>query len=462
MKKILGILFICIHSLYASAQNWEAVGLGAYAINSGVEKLYSDTVNNLLYGTGSFKTSTGDTIFGMAKWDGIKWDSLGAGLPSNSRLEAVTMYNGELYISGTLTSAGGIEVNGMARWDGVSWDSVAGGGAGVALYTYNNELYGGGGFIFTNGVYSPIGKWDGVKWDSVGSPSTYPWISFGTIWAFGDFNGELFIGGVLVSGFTNEGIPKAGISKFDGTTWEGLLPHGVHGNGPSCQSPVNVFIEYDNQLYIGGCFNQSFAPWPNVGNNIVRWEGDSLQDVGGGVNEIITDFAVFNNELYVVGSFWEAGGVSAQSIAKWNGTEWCGLGSQFNGDVASIEVHNNELYIGGFFTTIDGESISRVAKWIGGNFTDTCGVLVSVEDLRMANAEYGIYPNPTTGQITLTNLPQETTRITIYNVLGELLYEVELNGSGEPTIDLSKFPDGLFLVQLQPGHTLLQKKVIKQ
>ena len=367
MNQKIGILLICLHSLHASAQNWEAVGLGAYAINSGVEELYSDTVNNLLYGSGSFKTSAGDTIFGIAKWDGIKWDSLGAGLPSNSRLEDITMYNGELYICGYLTSAGGIPVNGSARWDGATWDSVGGGGAGVALHTYNNELYGGGGFTF-NGVYSPIGKWDGIKWDSVGSPSTYPWTSFGTVWAIGDFNGELFLGGHIVSGFTNEGVPKEGITKFDGTTWDGLTPHGVHATGSSCETPVRVFTEYNNQLYIGGCFYKGdLSVSPNIGSYIVRWDGDSLHDVGGGVNQIITDFAIFNGELYAVGDFWYAGGVPAQYIAKWNGTEWCGLGSQFNGAVASIEVHNNELYIGGFFTTIDGENISRVAKWIGVN-----------------------------------------------------------------------------------------------
>ena len=39
--------------------------------------------------------------------------------------------------------------------------------------------------------------------------------------------------------------------------------------------------------------------------------------------------AVFNNELYVVGYFTEAGGIPADNIAKWDGTEWCGLGSTF-------------------------------------------------------------------------------------------------------------------------------------
>jgi len=459
VKKTLCILFIGFNFLYSSAQNWEAVGLGAYSL-SGVEELYSDTVNNLLYGSGNFKTSTGDTIFSIAKWDGIKWDSLGAGLSSNHWIPAITMYNGELYISGAFDSVGGIEVNGMARWDGITWDSVAGGGACVAMYVYNNELYATGGFQFTNGVVSKIAKWDGVKWDSVGSPSTYIWDSFGPIEALGDFNGELFLGGPIWAGQTNEGIPKEGVTRWNGTTWEGLVPHGVHKES-GCFSNVFTFETYNGELYIGGCFyKDDLSTWPNIGNAIVRWDGDSLHDVGGGVNNIIVDFTVFNNELYAVGNFWKAGGVQAETIAKWNGTEWCGLGSQFNGAIASIEVHNNELYIGGFFTDIDGYSISRVAKWIGGNFTDSCGVLIGIEE-KPENEDITIYPNPTTGKITVTNLPQETTRITVYNVLGELVHDQQMNGSNDHVIDLTGFPRGLYFLQVFQEETTLKRKIIK-
>jgi len=73
-----------------------------------------------------------------------------------------------------------------------------------------------------------------------------------------------------------------------------------------------------------------------------------------------------------------------------------------------------------------------------------------------------IHPNPTTGLITVTGLPKETTRITVYNVMGELVYDQELTGSNEPSVDLSVLPGGLYMIQLQNKQMTLRKKVIKQ
>lgn len=48
-----------------------------------------------------------------------------------------------------------------------------------------------------------------------------------------------------------------------------------------------------------------------------------------------------------------------------------------------------------------------------------------------------LYPNPTTGLITVTGFPQEAGNITVYNILGELVCKTELNGSNGSTINLS-------------------------
>ena len=73
-----------------------------------------------------------------------------------------------------------------------------------------------------------------------------------------------------------------------------------------------------------------------------------------------------------------------------------------------------------------------------------------------------IYPNPTFGPITLTGLRKGSTTIAVYNVLGELVHEQELNGADDTSVDLSTFPSGLYLVHLQQGQNTFRKKVIKQ
>ena len=69
-----------------------------------------------------------------------------------------------------------------------------------------------------------------------------------------------------------------------------------------------------------------------------------------------------------------------------------------------------------------------------------------------------ICPNPTTGQITLSNLPQEASNITIYNVLGKLVYEEE---TAEHQIDLSGLSSGVYMLHLTDGYSTFRKKIIK-
>ncbi len=88
--------------------------------------------------------------------------------------------------------------------------------------------------------------------------------------------------------------------------------------------------------------------------------------------------------------------------------------------------------------------------------------LVGLKDDKLEEQHITIYPNPTTGLITITNLPKETIRITVYNILGELVHNQELNDSNKPSVDLSALPDGLYFIQLEHGQMTFRKKVIKQ
>ena len=97
--------------------------------------------------------------------------------------------------------------------------------------------------------------------------------------------------------------------------------------------------------------------------------------------------------------------------------------------------------------------------------TDSLGnapPFVSVSELLSHQSIFTVYPNPTTGQITLTNLPEnENIKIAIYNVLGELLYVQKLSEASEPVIDLSALSDGIYLIQLEVGQMTLNRRTIK-
>jgi len=442
LKRVITILLSCI-CYGVSAQNWEQVGLGA--LNAG--NLTTDSTNNLLYATGNFISSSGNFCC-VAKWDGTSWDSLSPNVSSPSTL---AIHNSELYVGGNFDSVGSLYTNNIVKWNGSVWDSLGNGTSAeiLGLHSFNNELYAVGMFGSAGGINATqVAKWNGVSWDSVGPPAVF----LAQVVAVQDYQGEVYIGGTFASD------SGSSILRWNGTTWRDV-GGGLNGSGPA-QFVVETLEKFNGELFVGGSFTKSDG---DPGNYIARWNGSVWSDIGGGTNGKVKDMVVYNGDLYAVGFFTEAGGIPAQGIAKWDGSEWCGLGSVFsNGGIYSIEVYNNELIVGGTFDNIDGDTIVGVAKWIGGNVIDTCGVYIGVNNLLPANATFSVYPNPATGQITITDLPQEATRITIYNALGALINDIELNGSGEPEIDLSAFPDGMYLIQLQSDHKLLSKKVMKQ
>jgi len=71
---------------------------------------------------------------------------------------------------------------------------------------------------------------------------------------------------------------------------------------------------------------------------------------------------------------------------------------------------------------------------------------------------FEVYPNPTIGQINVTGLTQETTRVVVYNVLGELVYDDRLIDN---QLDLSSLSSGAYILHVTQRKTTFRKKVIK-
>ncbi len=74
-----------------------------------------------------------------------------------------------------------------------------------------------------------------------------------------------------------------------------------------------------------------------------------------------------------------------------------------------------------------------------------------------------IYPNPSTGLITIKGLGQGETNVTIYNGTGTEVYHTTTNSNGAATaIDLSSLPRGLYLVRMNGGTQSKYAKLVLQ
>lgn len=91
--------------------------------------------------------------------------------------------------------------------------------------------------------------------------------------------------------------------------------------------------------------------------------------LGSGLNGTVnTIVAAANGDLYVGGSFTEAGGITANRIAKWDGANWSGVGTGLSsiGNVIE-ESPSGEIYVGGFFGSDNGfpsVTLNRIARLI--------------------------------------------------------------------------------------------------
>jgi hypothetical protein len=132
--------------------------------------------------------------------------------------------------------------------------------------------------------------------------------------------------------------------------------------GPGLDGDVYALGVSGTDLYIGGSFTQAGAV--NL-KNIAKWNGSVWSSLGSGVNGQVNAIAVNGSDLYVGGNFSQAGAVGAGNIAKWNGSAWSSLGSGVNGQVNAVALSGSDLYVGGSFTQAGGAGSNRIAKWNG-------------------------------------------------------------------------------------------------
>ncbi len=120
-------------------------------------------------------------------------------------------------------------------------------------------------------------------------------------------------------------------------------------------------VDSDGNLYIGGTFNQAGG---RDANHVAMWDGISWHSLADGVNDTVTALVVDNNgDLYVAGEFTQAGTQPANHLARWDGSSWSPLGSGVNDIVLDLVVTDeNTLIAGGKFTMAGGQTANYIAS----------------------------------------------------------------------------------------------------
>ncbi len=116
---------------------------------------------------------------------------------------------------------------------------------------------------------------------------------------------------------------------------------------------------YQDRLFVGG----SFASAGGVAGTqfLAAWDGSTWSGLGTQPGNTVWAMVEWDGKLVVGGSFSNLG----NRVAAWNGSSWETLGAGFNFEVYDLLVWNGQLYAGGAFTQSGGAAVRYVARWNG-------------------------------------------------------------------------------------------------
>lgn len=359
-------------ALFVLASNSPAIGQCTYdwrtplaGMNAGASVKALAVYDEQLIAGGFFSSVGAVPAACVARWNGTIWQPLAAGLSTHPthQVSALTVYNGELIAGGVFNLGTGAIVN-IARWDGTTWRPLgANVGASVtALTVYNNELIAGGAFNVAGGIAAnKIAAWNGSTWRALGQTIVGGGMgASGTVLALAVYNGALYAGGTFVQ---VDGASIASLARWNGTSWQSV---GGAGETQPMGGPVRALAVYNNELYVGGSFSQVPTSIQTFG--IARWNGSIWQKVGtSGITApsaaTLDSLTVYRNEVIAGGNFLTISGVPAVRAARWDGTTWRAMEAGADQRILAYTTYNGELIAGGDFTMVDNEASPYWARW---------------------------------------------------------------------------------------------------
>ena len=355
----------------------------------------------------------------IAQWDGNNWSGVGSGI--NGNVYSMFHYKNLLYTGGWFTNAGGYSAGSLAQWNGSNWSAVSPGylwNVVSSIDTFNNNMFA------ASPHYGIIGWWNGKIWQNIG-PLNAAYAN-----TIVNYKGELYIGG-YEHGFGYFAPVTGCLFQLDYKTqlWKRV---GTYTGKAGIANVLSLCV-YNNNLYVGGTYD-SVNGMP--ANGLTMWNGDSITVINPGINGTVSAMTVFDNALYIGGIFDSAGGMSAHNIACWNDMNWSALGSGVNNQVFAMTSFNGELYVGGGFTS----PYNYIAKYdppIERTFNGNGLVL---------------FPNPNYGKFTLAseNIIAGS-QLQIYNAIGQNICNMTLN-STTTTISILGCSNGVYLYRIvSPG-----------
>jgi len=473
-------LFLVKYDSFGSAVWAKKVG------GTGNEKAFSVAIDNsgYIYVTGDFTspslvfgsstlTNAGSSDILIAKYDvsgNVVWAKNlgGAGVDGGSSV--ATDNSGNVFVAGYFSSTS-IAVGSGTLTNTGSYD--------MFLVKYDAS-----GSVLWSGNASGAGteKVGGISIDK-----------HGNCYATGYFAGTSVVFGSTT--LTNAGVDNIYLVKYNST---GNVLWAKSAGGSANDVAYSIAVDTLCNAYITGAFNSTTlnigsTALSNVGSAdifVAKYDsaGNPLwaKRAGGTYPEEANSITIdANGNSYITGYFGSPS-ISFGSVVLTNasstGTEdvfvtkyepsgsvlWAkntgGSGSDW-ANAISVDGSGNNL-IAGYYANSSTTAIGSFTLNNSGAFdlfvTKLGAGFAGINDVVLQN-EILVYPNPSTGIITVQCKPSsENAKLSVYNLLGESVYEKAISSFSNHTIDLSANPNGVYFVSMKTENESSTSKIILQ
>jgi len=255
-------------------------------------------------------------------------------------------------------------------------------------------------------------------------------------------------------------IAGNGIQSYAGDGGPATAAELTWPNGVTVDTFGNIFIA-DYGIYRIRKINKSGIISTFAGNGNPGFSGDGGPATAAKVNELGNVHADVSGDVYFADN-------GSQRIRKVNTTGIIStiagngkMGYSGDGGPSTLAQLNQPQDV-----TTDVSGSIYIADYGNGRIRKLLSSILSINELATSLDVVKLYPNPSTGLFTFESSSTNTgTRIEIYNILGEKVYNEALRqAQGDNTINLSGQPSGIYLYRIltENGSLIDQGKLIKE
>lgn len=185
----------------------------------------------------------------------------------------------------------------------------------------------------------------------------------------------------------------------------------------------------------------------NPGEYVAKWNGNSWQELAGGINSSAFSLFVHDDILYC----HTLGDANINFLAGWDGHHWCGTPDQYSGGVPNgFGFIDDTLY--SFYKnpkgTINGDSASYLNYFSGPNaICSTLGISIKEEGPEKS-LELEIFPNPSGNGFSIIGFkPDEKYSIELINSFGSIIFQSE-NSTSRIFIETHNISSGTYFLKV--------------